>query len=388
MGLEIELAGDLITASLVARELEGDAGQGGEKIHAPCANCGTPVTAHYCGHCGQKGHLHKSVLHLGEELIHGLLHFDTKGWRTLPMLMARPGQLTRRYIDGQRTRFVSPLALFLFMMFFMFFVFSLTMGSAGDAVTTGIEANRKYVEGSQGNVERAREGLAEAEERVKEAEAGSREAERAQKSLEKARIKLAAAEVTLKNAQAKLAAGTSTASEAAPAEESEKGTEALKTIAKEAGVGQDYKTKTYSDVPWINKAVKHAVDNPELAKYKLKSAAYKYSFLLVPISMPFLWLMFFWKRRITMYDHAVFSLYSLSFMSLLFVAVATLGYFGFAGWAVGLVAVVPPIHMYLQLRDTYQLARFSALWRTCALLFMSVLVLSLYSLVVLALSAT
>ena len=97
MGMEIDAAGDLVTAGLVAKEVEGDGGQAaGKAHHAPCANCGTPVTAHYCGNCGQKGHLHKSVLHLGEELIHGLLHFDTKGWRTMPLLMVRPGELTRR----------------------------------------------------------------------------------------------------------------------------------------------------------------------------------------------------------------------------------------------------------------------------------------------------
>ena len=388
MGLAVELAGDLITASLVAREVEGEAGQAGEKTHAPCPNCGTPVTGHYCSHCGQKGHLHKSVLHLGEELIHGLFHFDTKGWRTLPLLVTHPGQLTRRYIDGQRTRFVSPLALFLFMMFFMFFVFSLTMGSVADRVTTGAEGNRKYVEGSQGDVVRAKAVLTEAEERVKEAEAGSREAERAQRSLEKARSKLAAAEVTLKEAQAREAAGAAKTSESTSTGKADDGKQALKMIIKEAGIEPDAQRKTYSDIPWVNKGIKHAVENPELAKYKLKNAAYKYSFLLVPISMPFLWLMFFWKRRITMYDHAVFSLYSLSFMSLLFVAVATLGYFGFEGWAASLSVFVPPVHMFLHLRGTYQLARFGALWRTCALLFMSVLVLSLYALAVLALSAT
>src|SRR5439155_7755576 len=59
----------------------------------------------------QAAHLHRSLWHLGEELLHGLLHFDAKGWRTLPLLIGRPGLLTRRYIDGQRARYVSPLAL-------------------------------------------------------------------------------------------------------------------------------------------------------------------------------------------------------------------------------------------------------------------------------------
>ena len=36
------------------------------------------------------------------------------------MLAWRPGELTRRYIDGQRARFISPIALFLFCVFLMF----------------------------------------------------------------------------------------------------------------------------------------------------------------------------------------------------------------------------------------------------------------------------
>ena len=174
MGMEIEAAGDLVTASLAAREVEGDAGKTGEHAHgAACANCGTPVAANYCGNCGQKGHLHKSVLHLGEELIHGLLHFDTKGWRTLPLLVARPGQLTRRYIDGQRTRFVSPLALFLFMMFFMFFVFSLTMGTSSkqDVVTVGKDGKVAFEEKMAEKIANQKELIAEAEKDLKEADA-------------------------------------------------------------------------------------------------------------------------------------------------------------------------------------------------------------------------
>ena len=44
--------------------------------------------------------------------------------------------------------------------------------------------------------------------------------------------------------------------------------------------------------------------------------------------------------------------------------------------------------MFLQLRGAYGLSRYGALWRTCFLLFMTVIVLTMYALVVLALSAT
>ena len=82
----------------------------GTAAHGHCGNCGAQLNGTYCGVCGQAGHLHRSLLHLAEEFLHGVLHFDTKGFRTLPLLVARPGLLTRRYIAGQRTRYVSPLA--------------------------------------------------------------------------------------------------------------------------------------------------------------------------------------------------------------------------------------------------------------------------------------
>jgi len=368
MGAELEAAGDLITAGLVAREIEGKKGDETAHAHsASCANCGAHVASNYCGNCGQKGHLHNSVLHLVEELVHGLLHFETKGWRTLPLLVFRPGQLTKRYLDGQRTRFVSPLALFLFMMFLMFFVFSLTVGSVNPGTGVGTQAAGPALDKK---IEERKEQLAEAEAEMKAALPNTKDAEKAIAAFDKAKKKLEATEASRKA----LVEG----------ESADAATEEKWDWKKE--VQDSSHTRNYSDIPWINEALKHAVENPELALYKLKNAAYKYSFLLVPISMPFLWLMFFWKRGVTMFNHAVFSLYSLSFMSLLLVVVAILGYFNFGGLAGSLFAFVPPVHMYAQLRGTYSLTRAQALWRTCALLFMSMIALVLYSLVVLALS--
>jgi hypothetical protein len=134
--------------------------------------------------------------------------------------------------------------------------------------------------------------------------------------------------------------------------------------------------------PSVDAAVRRAADNPELTIYKLKNTAYKYSFMLVPISLPFLWLMFFWRRGIAMYDHAVFVLYSLSFMSLLFVALMALGA-AHAGKAVALLAAVaPPLHMAVQLKEAYGLGVWSSLWRTVALLIVSAIVFVLFLLLI------
>lgn len=79
------------------------------------------------------------------DLLHGALHFEGKLWRTLPMLGFRPGELTRRYIEGERARFVSPMALFLFSVFLMFAVFQL-MGFTAPTDISGGPPTEKSVD--------------------------------------------------------------------------------------------------------------------------------------------------------------------------------------------------------------------------------------------------
>ena len=91
--------------------------------------------------------------------------------------------------------------------------------------------------------------------------------------------------------------------------------------------------------------------------------------MLIPISLPFLWLIFFWKRGVAMYDHGVFALYSLSFMSLLFTAAALMSMMGISSGVIAMCVIfVPPVHMFAQLRGTYGLGLLAASWRTMALL--------------------
>jgi hypothetical protein len=84
-------------------------------------------------------HVHRTLGAFWHDVAHGVLHFEGKIWHTLPLLAWRPGDLTRRYIRGQRARFVSPIALFLFSLFLMFALFNtvgaplIGIGERGDA---------------------------------------------------------------------------------------------------------------------------------------------------------------------------------------------------------------------------------------------------------------
>src|SRR5436190_20811203 len=128
---EIEGIGDAVTGGLVARAVEPAAGEAHEHEPGNCLNCGAELAGPYCHQCGQQGHVHRTLGAFGHDLMHGVLHFEGKIWRTLPMLFWRPGELTRRYIHGERARFVSPIALFLFSVFLMFAVFSVLGGPFG-----------------------------------------------------------------------------------------------------------------------------------------------------------------------------------------------------------------------------------------------------------------
>ena len=114
----------------------------------------------------------------------------------------------------------------------------------------------------------------------------------------------------------------------------------------------------------VGKAMSAAAKDPEFAYYKLKANAYKFSWLLIVISLPFLWLLFPFSRRFKMYDHAIYVTYSIAFMSLLFSLSMILTAVGITH---GLVTVVLLLfaawHMYRQFKDAYQLSRSGTLLR-------------------------
>ena len=119
---ELEAIGDAVTGSMLARAVEPDAGEVGADGHTHeqyCLNCGMLLTGPYCSSCGQKAHVHRSLRAFIGDFIAGLMNFEGKFWRTLPALAWRPGEMTRRYIAGERARFISPVALYLFTVFAM-----------------------------------------------------------------------------------------------------------------------------------------------------------------------------------------------------------------------------------------------------------------------------
>lgn len=341
---DIEGIGDAVTGGLVARAVEPGAGEADGHTHERnCLNCGAALTGAYCANCGQKAHVHRTLSAFWHDLLHGVFHFEGKIFRTLPMLAWHPGVLTRRYIEGERATFVSPIALFLFSAFLMFAVAGLTgvLGKMGnpqqDVAQQTVAAEARIARLEIQKLRAVREGeppseIAEIDERIRD-----KKAELA--ILQKVRI------------------GT-----------------------KPKVVVDD------NDAPsFIKGFIDKAGTNPELLFYKLKTNAYKFSWALIPISVPFVWLLFPFSRRFTFYDHTVFVTYSLCFMMLLLIV----------GSVVGLLLPVvaafawflPPAHMYRQLKEAYLLKRAGALWRTAALTLFAFMAIGLFMVIITGLGA-
>lgn len=367
--VDIDAAGGLATGGLIAGAIEKPSGVAGDHHVGTCSDCGEPTTGNFCANCGQPTHVHRTLLHLGEELLHGVMHFDARIWRTLPLLIANPGRLTREWIEGKRTRYVSPLAIFLFTVFLMFFALSFGAGS------TAIQ-----MPPLEDRIASARERVAEARAELVEAEAQvAADAPGADGMVIGMRAAVEGAEGGLRALEAAKAAGPRA-----------DGLSPGSWQASLADAAHDGNITVGLGDKKMQEKVIHKLANPDFAVYKIQQTAYKFAFLLVPLSIPFVWLLFVWKRGFTWYDHGVFVLYSLTFMSILTMVVMGLGRLDgwFAGTIGSLLCLSVPVHMFAQLKGTYGLSVFSALWRTVFLLIFCTITISLFVTAIILLGLT
>ncbi len=335
---ELEGIGDIVTGGLIAGAVEPAAGGAGDEGHTheeACLNCGSALTGSYCASCGQKAHVHRSLRAFFSDLIVNLFDFESKIWRTLPMLAFRPGELTSRYVAGERAHFVSPIALYLFSVFAMFAVLNFN-GVLDPDIGDTVEGNIKPAIAKQTEV------LSELYEERKTAIAEKEDVTSLDRKIAREREDL----------------------------------QKLESIASgKVGLTVD---KGDEVPPWARNVVAQAQRDPEKLVYNVQDAASKFSWLLIPISIPFLWLLFPLRRRTHLYDHAVFVTYSLSFMMMLVIGAGLLVAAGWTSLAT-ILFFVPPFHMYRQLKGAYNLGRWSALLRTVALVVFAFVAVGLFA---------
>lgn len=79
-----------------------------------CKNCGTATHGNYCHQCGQPVHVHvPSAREFLHEFLGHYVALEGKLWKSLALLLFKPGFLSREYIEGRRVRYLEPLRLYL-----------------------------------------------------------------------------------------------------------------------------------------------------------------------------------------------------------------------------------------------------------------------------------
>jgi hypothetical protein len=106
-----------------------------------CANCHATLTGEYCAACGQRHepHLH-TVAHFASEAFESISHADSRLWKTIGYLLARPGYLTRQFFDGKRVRYLPPFRLYLVISVLFFVVVGLPEGAVVNFEVDGVTA--------------------------------------------------------------------------------------------------------------------------------------------------------------------------------------------------------------------------------------------------------
>ncbi|MEG3090720.1 DUF3667 domain-containing protein [Sphingomonas sp. PB1R3] len=316
------------------------------QVGESCRNCGTALVGEYCHDCGQSSHIHRTLGAWWHDFSHGVLHIEGQVWRTMAMLVTRPGELTRRYIAGERRRFLSPLALYLFSVFLLYIAYSIFGGigtlKAPDArqAATEIHAEALKTQGQIAALDRQRATIVATRGNVAVVDAE--------------RARLAERYRQLELTSNALGGGVSEASGHGEA-------------------GNPVITGSKS----LDAKLAHAVRDPELLLFKMEANGYKFSWALILLSMPFMGLVFVWKRGVAMFDHAVFVTYSLSFVSLLTVVMilwVKLAHLPGVAW----LMLAFPVHLLRQTRGAYGLGWASGLIMTLVLCLMAMTVLLIW----------
>ena len=101
-----------------------------------CDNCETPLQGPVCHECGQhETELHRPIPRLIKDGLSDSFALDGRVMRSLPMLMLKPGMMTRLYLKGARARFMPPFRLYIItsLIFFFFAPFAGNVSAFLDA---------------------------------------------------------------------------------------------------------------------------------------------------------------------------------------------------------------------------------------------------------------
>lgn len=79
-----------------------------------CLNCGAALAGPFCAECGQRAlPARPTVRELIGDALAEFAGWDGKFAETIRLMVRKPGELTRQWLEGRRVHFISPLRLYL-----------------------------------------------------------------------------------------------------------------------------------------------------------------------------------------------------------------------------------------------------------------------------------
>nr|WP_321359260.1 DUF3667 domain-containing protein [uncultured Hyphomonas sp.] len=323
----------------------------------PCRNCGTVVMDRYCTHCGQlASNFHRPFFSLVASSLADTFALDSRLLRSVPMLMFRPGRMTRNYLDGQRARYVPPFRMFLLASVLFF----LTLFGLGDRL--GWYADWSLNPG--GGVE-----LSQTDRET---------------AIEELKVRLQRDDLSpdgragLESALARLESGEQVAF---VREDGTVDREALHGMIDQA-IDPDASPVGAQTLQAAGDQFARVFENQDRFAARFREWAPRFSLMFMPLLALMLTVIYVWHRKVYVYDHVIVALhfqtflYGLATLLLLVVAILHIG----PGW-LSLAGTIWGIwYLHRQLRVTYGTGFFMAALRTSILLILGITVLFLLAL--------
>ena len=122
---------------------------------------------------------------------------------------------------------------------------------------------------------------------------------------------------------------------------------------------------------WLNPRLGYAATHKNEFGRVFEGQFHEMAILFLPIATLILGLLFVGRRRLFLFDHAIFSMHSLSFMGLLFTATTLIGMIPGLRGVAGLIGVAAPVHLFVHMRGTYRISVVGTLLRMLLLFFLS-----------------
>ncbi|MEM5516864.1 DUF3667 domain-containing protein [Henriciella sp. AS95] len=340
MSSEMETLGTASLGSLGTSKRADLSGQ-------PCRNCGEMVDQRHCPRCGQlAASFHRPFLSLIFETVSDSLALDGRIARTLPLLMFRPGVLTRRYNEGKRARYVPPFRLFLLSsLIFYFVVFALLDGQTWTKQPLVLDGGDVMTE---------------------------QEAAELQQELKDAGVETGPSWMRFGTGDDPSMSDEAGDEETPTTSDGDANTDTTGEADADAETGTPADSDFESE---IEERIRRIADNPRLFFMALQDWAPRLSLMLVPLTMLTLALMYFWKRKLYTYNHAIHAFHLHTWMYLAGTVAVVLSLATGPGvWGVFLLVV--PIYVLLSLRGAYGTGFFMGFLRTALLGFVWLIGLS------------